>query len=255
MTSYQASDPPTICLWHATSSAEQPGPIETTCQSWLSEEELERAARFRKWTNRNQHIIGRGMARRLLADEGFPPQEIRFAEEAYGKPYVTSPAAAKRPFNVAHTDGLVVCGLSDHPDQLLGVDVERLCRRTDPGLAERYFAPPEVEILKRCPREEDRQEMFLRIWTLKESYIKAIGTGLRTPLADFAFEQLDLPQPRIRLLNPALHDGMSWHFFSLRPRPGFVGAVAVATPQPLTGVAIEVRSFDDLLLASVIHPQ
>lgn len=226
-----------------------PGPIETACESWLSTDEIERADRFRKPTSRNQHVVGRGMARRLLGDEAVPPKAICFAEEVYGKPYVVQPDAAKQPFNVAHTDGLVVCGVGNHPNHLVGVDVERLCRRTDPGLAERYFSRPEVEYLHRCSSESERQNTFLRIWTLKESFIKAIGTGLQTPLADFCFLDIDTETPRIEMLNPNLDDGLSWKFFSIHPRPGFVGAVAVATESADEQVSLDLRSFDDLVLS------
>ena len=238
-----------VCVWHASSSSTDPGPIETACEGWLSAEEIERADRFRRSTSRNQHVVGRGMARRLLGDEAVPPQTICFAEEVYGKPYVIEPDAAKQPFNVAHTDGLVMCGVGNHREQWLGVDVERLCRRTDPGLAARYFSRPEVEYLRRCKSESERQNAFLRIWTLKESFIKAIGTGLQTPLADFAFADIDSETPRIEILKPILGDDLCWKFFSIRPRPGFVGAVAVATRSADERVSLELRSFDELILS------
>lgn len=239
-----------VRVWHATSSTERPGRIEATCQGWLSAEEIKRADRFRKPTSRNQHVVGRGMARRLLGEDNVSPEDVCFAEETYGKPYVVAPEAAKQPFNVAHTDGLVMCGVGNDPSHLLGVDVECLCRKTDPGLAERYFARPEVDFLKRCCSERQRQDLFLRIWTLKESFIKAIGTGLQTPLADFAFEDIEKDRPRIRLLNPSLDDGRTWNFFSIEPRPGFIGAVAVATRCPNEAVSVDVKSFDDLILAA-----
>ena len=248
-----ATDPSTaICatsvrVWCATSSSAEPGPIESTCQQWLSAEEIERADRFRKSTSRNQHVIGRGMARRLLGADAVAPEEICFAEEVYGKPFVTSPDAAKQPFNVAHTDGLVMCGVGNDREHLLGVDVERLCRKTDPGLAERYFSRPEVEHLQQCKSQPEQQDTFLRIWTLKESYIKAIGTGLQTPLSDFTFVEIDSPTPRIEFLNADLDDGLSWNFFSLQPRSGFVGAVAVASKRPEEKVSIDLRSFDELV--------
>jgi 4'-phosphopantetheinyl transferase len=238
-----------VCVWHAASSSADPGPIETACECWLSAPELERADRFRKSTSRNQHIVGRGMARRLLGDEAVPPEAICFAEEVYGKPYVVEPDAAKQPFNVAHTDGLVMCGVGNHPELLLGVDVERLGRRTDPGLAERYFSRPEVEYLQRCKSERERQDTFLRIWTLKESFIKAIGTGLQTPLADFAFVDINSEKPRIEMLNPRLNSDLCWNFFSIHPRPGFVGAVAVASKIPEEGVSLDLRSFEALVLS------
>ncbi len=237
-----------IRVWHATSSSAHPGPIEDCCQSWLDESELARAERFRVATSRNQNIVGRGMARRLLSSDLVDPRAIRFDLEPYGKPFVVEPTAAKRPFNVAHTDGLVLCGVGSSGHQLVGVDVERLGRRTDPELATRYFSRPEVDYLHQFRDSSERHDVFLRIWTLKESFIKAIGTGLQTPLADFAFEEIDSDSPRIRMLSPDLESDLNWNFFCVEPRPGYVGAVAVACQEPVQDrVGVELHCFDDLV--------
>lgn len=237
-----------IRVWHATSSSSHPGPIEDCCQGWLDESERQRAERFRVATSRNQNIIGRGMARRLLSSDAVDPRAIRFDVEPQGKPFVIEPTAAKRPFNVAHTDGLVLCSVGSDEHQLVGVDVERLGRRTDPELATRYFSEPEVEHLRQIRNEERRRDVFLRIWTLKESFIKAIGTGLQTPLADFAFEEIDTDSPRIRMLSPKLKSDLAWKFFCMEPRPGYVGAVAVACPQTIQHRhQVELHCFDDLI--------
>jgi 4'-phosphopantetheinyl transferase len=247
-----SSDPvaATIDVWHATSSPDQPGRVETCCQAWLEPQEVERANQFRRPSNRNQHVIGRGMARKLLGSDSVSPASIRFAAARHGKPYVTHPASAKQPFNIAHTEGLVLCGIGSHWQGQIGVDVERLGRRTDPELAERFFSQPEIDYLKALRSEQARRHAFLRVWTLKEAFIKAIGTGLQTPLADFAFRDLDSDQPTIEMLNPELEQGVSWHFVSLQPRPGFVGAVAMAAhdeSQRDAAVRVEVKCFDDLL--------
>ena len=108
MTIETDSDPLSICsttisVWHATASVDQPGKIESCCESWLEQDEIQRANRFRRPTTRNQHVIGRGMARRLLGQPDISPAAIKFAEETYGKPYVAGPDSAKQPFNIAHT--------------------------------------------------------------------------------------------------------------------------------------------------------
>lgn len=188
------------------------------------------------------------MARRLLGSDQIAPASIRFGQAIHGKPYVLEPDAAKQPFNVAHTEGLVMCGVGQDDHELVGVDVERLERRTDPALATRYFSKPEIEFLNAKRAGEERRDSFLRIWTLKESFIKAIGTGLQTPLADFAFEDIDSDEPTIRMLNPKLESELEWRFFSIQPRPGFVGAVAVACRDQATAVKIDLKSFDDLVV-------
>jgi 4'-phosphopantetheinyl transferase len=187
------------------------------------------------------------MARRLLSNDIVDPQSIRFALQVHGKPYVTEPEAAKRPFNVAHTDGLVMCGIGSDAHDLVGIDVERLDRKTDPALADRYFSKPEVRFLHTYRSDAERRRAFLRIWTLKESFIKAIGTGLQTPLADFAFEEIESSSPTIKMLNPRLESDQVWKFFSIQPRPGFIGAIAVAFKQAGTQIELELHSFDELM--------
>ena len=189
------------------------------------------------------------MARHLLGGQDVPPESIRFEIEPHGKPVAVDPPQARRPFNVAHTDGLVMCGVGGDTHRRVGIDVERLDRKTSPDLAERYFAKPEVEFLSRLDDERQRREAFLRIWTLKESFIKGLGTGLHTPLADFAFEDIESECPRVRLLNSDLDSHDRWSFFSVQPRPGFIGAVAVATAPDQQPVDIELRNFDDLVAA------
>lgn len=221
--------------------------LERCCENWLSQDERNRADRFRIATSRNQHVVGRGMARRLLGRDKIDPSLIAFATEKNGKPYVSQPAEARRAFNIAHTDGLVMCGIDSHSVDLLGVDVEKLGRRTDPGLAQRYFSEPEIDHLANCVSETDRRNTFLKIWTLKEAFIKALGTGLQTPLADFAFEKIDAAKPEIRFLNPKLESEMRWSFISIEPRPGYVGAVALGAKATRTSTRVTLRRFEELL--------
>ena len=191
--------------------------------------------------------VGRGLGRRLLGREQIDPCLIAFAIEKNGKPYVSQPVEARRAFNIAHTDGLVMCGIDSQSDDLLGVDVEKLDRRTDPALAKRYFSKPEIDHLENCASETDRRNTFLKIWTLKEAFIKALGTGLQTPLADFAFEKIESAEPEIRFLNPKLESGMHWSFLSIEPRPGYVAAVALGTNSARTSTEVTLRRFEELL--------
>ncbi|QEG01706.1 4'-phosphopantetheinyl transferase psf-1 [Stieleria maiorica] len=186
------------------------------------------------------------MARRLLGDRRVAPQEIRFGIGRHGKPQVERPAEAMVPFNIAHTDGLVLCGVADPPVDLVGVDVESIHRRTSNELAQRYFAAPEVQFLESQPIDR-QQYFFLRIWTLKEAFIKAIGTGLYTPLSDFAFEQIDSDQPTIRFLSPGLDQGKKWSFVCSSPREGFVASAAIAADTAIWPVRVDWQPFESLV--------
>lgn len=255
-----------IKVWSANASSDLPGELERRCLGWLTPEEVQRADRFRVLTARNQHIVGRGMARKLLAraaagvdvaggagngngngviGETFSPVEIVFSFSEYGKPFVVAPEPLVRPFNVAHTDGMVL--FADCSSGNVGVDVERISRRTDVALAERYFAKPEVEYVMDHGDADSKLRAFLRVWTLKESFIKAIGTGLSMPLADFAFENIDDQRPRVKMLNPSLEDGRQWQFITFSPRDGYIAAVAIGDTDDPAPPEMDLTRFESLL--------
>lgn len=116
-----------------------------------------------------------------------PPQAWRFETGQNGRPTLADvPECGPLFFNLSNTKGLVVCAVSREVARL-GVDVERITRTGSlADIVERYFAPPEV-VAWRIEPEEDQQEAFFRYWTLKESFIKATGRGLSTPLDQFSF--------------------------------------------------------------------
>mgnify|MGYP001818641182 CR=1 FL=1 len=233
-------------IWHSATGVDHRGPFEIRCEKLLNSGELANADRFRRVTTRNQHIVGRAMARRLLGDERVAPHSIEFSAGQYGKPHVLHPKEANQPFNIAHTDGLVLFGIADQEAELVGVDVECTDRRTSTELAERYFSKPEIEFLRTQPMERQKY-FFLRIWTLKEAFIKAIGTGLHTPLADFAFERIDSSSPSINFLPPYLNEDRNWNFIVFEPRNGFIASAAVAAKRKNSKVGVHWRAFESLL--------
>lgn len=242
----ETAGPCRLRVWHSATSVDCRGPFELRCEGLLDREELTSADRFARTTTRNQHIVGRAMARRLLGDVAVPHDQIRFGAGEYGKPQVLTPPEAIQPFNIAHTDGLVLCGVANRHADLVGVDVEAINRRTSTELAERYFAMPEIQFLRSKPTVSQKY-YFLRIWTLKEAFIKAIGTGLHTPLADFAFEQIDSDRPTVRFLTPGLDLGKQWCFVCAEPREGFVAAAAIAVNHRNLDVAVDWHPFEDLI--------
>jgi phosphopantetheinyl transferase len=71
--------------------------------------------------------------------------------------------------SIAHTDDFVLCGLCrDYP---IGVDLEPIDRTVPPKLKQRITHPKETDIAGDIP--------LIRLWTIKEAYIKLRGQGLR----------------------------------------------------------------------------
>lgn len=83
-------------------------------------------------------------------------------------------------FNLSHSGALVICAVGE---KAVGCDIEKTGKEPE-GVAEHFFHRNEVKYLQRFQGAE-RDEMFFRLWTLKESYIKMTGEGMYLPLRDF----------------------------------------------------------------------
>uniref|UniRef100_A0A0E0EBR6 holo-[acyl-carrier-protein] synthase n=1 Tax=Oryza meridionalis TaxID=40149 RepID=A0A0E0EBR6_9ORYZ len=81
-------------------------------------------------------------------------------------------------FNISHTSSLIACGIA--MDAPIGIDVEEKKRKTTKSilsLARRYFTPSEVDSLAKIADSDAQQKEFIKLWTLKEAYVKALGRG------------------------------------------------------------------------------
>ena len=116
---------------------------------------------------------------RALREQGISPEDIQIAYGAHGKPALLGNHQLF--FNLSHSGQRVLCAVSH---QEVGCDVEQ-ARPVNLKLAKRFFSPAEYETLSSLPQEE-QQAAFLRLWTCKESFVKAVGTGLSLPLQDFS---------------------------------------------------------------------
>ncbi len=181
----------------------------TLAESWLSEDERERAASFRFAVHRERYIRGRGMMRLLLARRlNRDPADLTFITGSHGKPYLKDSDLG---FNLSHSEDRALFAVGDTPR--IGVDIERVDRQVDhAGLARRCFRPSEIEWMESFAPAE-RPLAFFRIWTAKEARMKVDGQGfslapqkielsfdesrpvgiLEPTLPDLRLESIDLP--------------------------------------------------------------
>ncbi|MCC8050043.1 MAG: 4'-phosphopantetheinyl transferase superfamily protein [Clostridiales bacterium] len=84
-------------------------------------------------------------------------------------------------------------------DTDVGCDIE-FRKQPNDKLAGRFFCRDEISWMQDAKEETEREERFYRLWTLKESFIKATGQGLRLPLDSFCFriEETCVPQSEMR---------------------------------------------------------
>jgi 4'-phosphopantetheinyl transferase len=198
-------------------------------QSWLGlcdDQERDRAARFFLEKDRRDFIAAHALLRSMLAFYGtFPAAQWRFIADPDGKPRIDlRSGGVALEFNLSHTRGLVA-GVVAAAGLRVGIDVEEIePRKADFRTAEELFAPAEVRALMAMPPAE-RVAGFFRYWTLKEAYIKAVGSGLAMPLQSFSFT---LVPPRITFEAGSGDDAAAWEFAVVQTTGRHILSVAVA---------------------------
>ncbi len=162
------------------------------------------------------------MCETLAATSGVDPAALHFAEDPYGKPYLTdSRAAVCTPsFNLSHSGNWAVLAVSAR-GRAVGVDIEiprpgRDLRR----LVDGFLSPVEQADLAHVPPEH-MQIWLLRRWSAKEALAKAWGLGLTAGLARIAIADaepatwrtcsgLQPPQGQWRLAELKVPEGVGW---------------------------------------------
>jgi len=211
-------------------------------ESILDAAERERAKRFRFERDYRHYCAAHALKRLMLTVStagAIAPRAWTFDTGSHGRPTVAGGRGAH--FNLSHCDGLVACAVSRAAKP--GIDVENLDRVVPLDIAETYLAADEAKWLYGLA-ETARQAGFLRLWTLKEAYIKATGLGLSQALDAFA---IDFDPLRISFTDPALGDPSAWRFEQLEI--GGRHVLALAWRAPAKPVRTEVTSVD---LASLL---
>ena len=94
-------------------------------------------------------------------------------------------------FSLSHSGERVFCALSDEP---VGADLQQL-RPCNPALARRFFSKAEAAWLE---EQRERDLAFSLLWSLKESYVKLLGSGIAETHLD-SFTVRVLPDGRARI--------------------------------------------------------
>jgi 4'-phosphopantetheinyl transferase len=190
----------------------------TRLTSYLSADEVARAARFVFPRDRDHFIVARGRLRELLGKYlHCSPDAVQFKTDRYGKPSLLDDRDPLR-FNLSHSHGLALYGFCMGHE--LGIDTEKIRPGfAGEGIAERYFSPAERTQLAELPKEL-RDTAFFLCWTRKEAYIKAHGDGLQIPLDSFDVSLKPGEPETLRSV-----DSDRWSMRSFAPAPEFVAAI------------------------------
>ena len=147
----------------------------------------------------------------------------------HGHP-VLAEAILDQPFLTGRRASHELALLAVTRDRELGVDLE--WHRPDVDLASvarSSFSAAEQQALLALP-PADRFIAFYRVWTRKESYIKARGEGLSMPLERFSVS-LD-GGPEIGFEPDDASEAARWSIRALAIDPGYSAALTITSPCP-----------------------
>jgi 4'-phosphopantetheinyl transferase len=191
-------------------------------ENLLSPDEHARANRFVFAHHRERFVRAHGVLRLVLAAYAkCQAAELSFAADRYGKPAFSDVKHLR--FSLSHSANGVAVAVA--ADDEVGVDIEcphEMVDRSD--FVRRFFSPSEIAAYE-AAETNMRKQVFFRLWTRKEAFLKGIGLGLSRPLDSFSVGigiPVDLEAP---------NDG-SWFLHHLEPGDGFVGALACGHPSP-----------------------
>eukprot|EP00088_Acartia_fossae_P052592 TRINITY_DN5946_c0_g1_i5.p1 TRINITY_DN5946_c0_g1~~TRINITY_DN5946_c0_g1_i5.p1 ORF type:complete len:288 (-),score=-0.63 TRINITY_DN5946_c0_g1_i5:118-981(-) len=173
-----------------------PGPMEINrAFACIQAEEITRLLGFMYQADLKASLCGRLMLRLAVQEcTGLKNNEIKLSRSERGRPYVIGRPEVN--LNISHAGSYTILAAQiNHSDNdLLGVDIMPLkdsrIERTQEffRIMKRQFTDNEWITIKSWKTDEEQLACFYRHWALKESYVKAVGTGLNIDLRTIDFK-------------------------------------------------------------------
>lgn len=147
---------------------------------YLSGARRREAEQRKKESARQLYLAAEVLLNRSLELEGCGiALPAAYTRNPYGKPCLAPEAGIC--VNWSHSGTWAVCALSDRE---VGIDLQETGKEPGDALVRRTLQPEELDFYRQAP-EERRKRLFYEYWTVKESFLKAVGTGFHMPLDAF----------------------------------------------------------------------
>lgn len=175
--------------------------------------------------DRDSYVIGQGGLRILLSGYlNISSDLVKIGRRKKGKPF--SMDDSNLYFNMSNSAGVTVFAFSR--DSEVGIDIERIRPLADlDDMIARNFTPREISFINTKP--EERISRFFRFWTVKESYLKATGEGMRLQPENLEFT---IEKDRIRQLSvKGVFEQEDWNFKEFCPAHDYVGTITYGRDQ------------------------
>lgn len=137
----------------------------------------ERIEKIKKLQAKNQSILAWTILKSILNSE-YSIKNFEIAYTKNSKPFFLENENIY--FNLSHSYNYVACAVSNSE---IGIDIQKTIEYK-PKIAQRMFAQAEVEKIE---KSDDKNIVFTKLWSIKESYLKFTGEGIYNSLKGLDF--------------------------------------------------------------------
>ncbi len=189
-------------------------------RSVLSPEERKRASFYKFEHKQHSYIITQAVLRILISSYlDIEPADVILVASKKGKPFLINEPSLF--FNNSNSHEICVYAFSR--DDEVGIDIEKIRVLPDiDQLIEKNLTSREKSYLLKNP--DQKLSLFFQFWTFKESYLKAIGEGMRLTPENLEFS-LDRGNITLRSVKFGFEDTL-WQFKSFTLEGNYTGALA-----------------------------
>ncbi len=152
--------------------------------NYLPSESREAVLRHKTAKGAQRSLLGELISRIIIGKKNaIETHELHFDKTIKGKPFLKD---SNVHFNISHSGDWVVLAVADID---VGIDVEKI-RPINYRIATRFFSKQENSLLEK-QEDNNKLNLFFDFWTLKESFLKLLGTGLTKSLSSFTILRKD----------------------------------------------------------------
>lgn len=148
----------------------------------LSPAENTRFASMKIPKRRNEWLLGRLTAKKLLTSTGLPLYGVPFNTISIENFPEGAPFLASHPhtgsISITHREQIAACAFIADKSTTIGIDLEWVEPRQF-SFVEDFFTSTEADYIQRLEAEPIRDEMVTLIWSAKEAILKVWQKGLR----------------------------------------------------------------------------
>lgn len=141
--------------------------------------------RCRKKFDQYSCILGDYLLRKIVSETiACAVEDVIISHTETGQPYIVYPSNTGAHISLSHSGGFVVAAINSTP---IGIDIEMI-RDIDDVVLDHVLSDAEKEYVWQS------RQRFFEVWTMKEAYLKCIGTGLSGCKSLKDIVVFDLPQ-------------------------------------------------------------